>query len=821
MKYLRKQNLLVVFFCLFSFQLMYAQVVATITSQSGFPVGKRAGLQVAYGHSKYVLLGSYNTLYQSSNAQAWTAVPHTGLTAKSLNHLTFGAGMFVVVGQDGAIQSSPDGIAWTIRASGTTNPLYKVYFENNTFFATGSNRTLLTSSDGINWSAVSFNVGNPEDVIQSLAYGNGWYVVAARTPNGNGAVVYRSPSAANNSWSYNNNAPAGEFIHRIQFLNNKFFAFTSGYTMYQSTDGSSWVNYTPFVELTHPDGSTIYWGTGHQISNGVWDGSRYHFYGSSAYYAGYGSTFTSTDGVALTLLNKSAYIVPQESNIINGIYFVCGNEGVVTSADGLTYQHSGASFNDMVKTANKYVAVGMINSDGQIWNSTNSVAWTNRTPANIKELYTAAYDGSHLLAAGYQNLLRSADEGDTWTIIANKTEETITAMSFGNERFIAGGFHDNDGAFLRYSADRGQTWTIAENGDYTYLKLKYVNNNFFAFALDNDTYLGRILHSADGISWSDITPDLGFEVLYYKDVVFDGTKYHFMGVESEDYDPVGFFTVSTATPVNSTTFANKAVISNVPPGAVLGGSWDEGALDYANGYFVGAVIDVITGQDYILYSTDGYSWTAVPQDSYSVITTSYNNGSSFLLAGRGNGLFSVSFKNTLPVVMSQFNGRLQHSAVELNWVTTMERNTKHFLVQHSADGRTWTTIGTVAAAGNYSAERQYRFMHPSPVPGANLYRLLQEDIDGKGSLSRVVTVHTSNELKVNLYPNPVTDNVVIRSASVQPGYLLLYSAAGQVVKRAPIRGNETRINLSGLTGGTYIAEIRQGEQRQQLTFVKR
>ena len=73
------------------------------------------------------------------------------------------------------------------------------------------------------------------------------------------------------------------------------------------------------------------------------------------------------------------------------------------------------------------------------------------------------------------------------------------------------------------------------------------------------------MYSTDGISWANVTPNLGFEVYYYKDVAFDGSKYHFFGVESSSWVPVRFFSISTATPDNNASYANKSVITKQLP----------------------------------------------------------------------------------------------------------------------------------------------------------------------------------------------------------------------------------------------------------------
>jgi hypothetical protein len=816
MKILKLTAFLFFSFFLFCTPRVRAQA-PTVTVQAGYPVGRPAS-QVAYGNGKYVLLTTYqyNQVFQSASGTAWSTVSTSGLTTGQLNFMVYGAGVFVAVGNGGMIQTSADGSSWTTRPSGTTADLVKVYFVNNTFFAIGKNRTLLTSADGLSWEAMVFGAGDPADFFMSLTYGNGVYVLSARKDYGSQAIIYRSATATNNSWTVTTNslAPA-TYINRIQFLNNRFFVFTAGNDMYQSTDGISWTNFTASVVLTQPDGTTRPWGLGHQIFNGVWDGTSYHFYGSSSYYSGYGSTFTSTDGVNFTLIPKTAYIVPQESTIINGIYFICGNEGIVSSADGLVYKHSGTSFTDMVKTANKYVAVGGISSDGLLCNTADFTNWTSRGPANIREVYTVAYDGSTVLAGGYTGIYSSSDEGDSWTKVFHDANETTIAMTYGAGRFVAAGYN-NDGPFLRYSTNSGVSWTTANTLNNYYNKVRYVNNRFFALGSNGDEYEGRILTSTDGISWTDVTPALGFTVYYYNDVVFDGTRYHVLGIDA-DYN---FFTVSTATPATASSYGNKAVCINIPAGVTLGGNWDQGLLTYSNGQFTGAVIDVVTGQDYIITSTDGSSWTALPQASFGSAMAAYTNGNTVQMVARGNTLITVQYDNLLPVRMLHFEGSLAEKGVQLRWSTATEQNSLAFAVEHSTDGRVWKRIGTVNAAGNSSSRQEYSLLHTAPMEGINYYRLQQQDRDGASTYSRVVTVRYGKALQASLYPNPVKAGLTVRTGSAQPGSITLFTTAGQPVKRAAIQGFETSLDVSGLPAGVYLAEIRQGNQQLRLSVVK-
>ena len=79
----------------------------------------------------------------------------------------------------------------------------------------------------------------------------------------------------------------------------------------------------------------------------------------------------------------------------------------------------------------------------------------------------------------------------------------------------------------------------------------------------------------------------------------------------------------------------------------------------------------------------------------------------------------------------------------LAWVTLQELNSKNFTVQRSFDGQVFENIGTVAAMGNSATRRTYALVDAG-IAGSGksvvYYRLLATDIDGKSTLSPVITL---------------------------------------------------------------------------------
>ncbi len=94
--------------------------------------------------------------------------------ANDLNSVAHGSGLFVAVGERGTILTSPDGVSWTARASGTDEWLWGVAYGNGRFVAVGGGGAILTSPDGVTWTQ---RTSLEKSDLLSVAYGNGLFVV--------------------------------------------------------------------------------------------------------------------------------------------------------------------------------------------------------------------------------------------------------------------------------------------------------------------------------------------------------------------------------------------------------------------------------------------------------------------------------------------------------------------------------------------------------------------------------------------------------------------------------------------------------------------
>jgi zinc metalloprotease ZmpB len=163
----------------------------------------------------------------------------------------------------------------------------------------------------------------------------------------------------------------------------------------------------------------------------------------------------------------------------------------------------------------------------------------------------------------------------------------------------------------------------------------------------------------------------------------------------------------------------------------------------------------------------------------------------------------------LPVKLVSFDAIRSGKQVVVNWKTTTEENSSTFVIERSADGISFNTLGTMAAAGNSTTERPYSYTDFSPVTGNNYYRLRSVNMDGSAEYSRIALVKFGMENNLQLYPNPVKDELTIKQ-SFTNGTVYIYDAGGRQVFAQKVSGNNsngTRINISSLPQGMYVVKL--------------
>lgn len=141
---------------------------------------------------------------------------------------------------------------------------------------------------------------------------------------------------------------------------------------------------------------------------------------------------------------------------------------------------------------------------------------------------------------------------------------------------------------------------------------------------------------------------------------------------------------------------------------------------------------------------------------------------------------------SLPAEVTNWTATPSDKDVLLRWTTQSEDNTASFRLERSQDGEVFSSIKTMAAAGNSTSALDYDYLDETPPLGQVFYRLVRVDLDGTEHLLPIRRVFFRNQAigEPTVSPNPTNGDLVISIPELQvngPVSLRLISSDGRVV----------------------------------------
>jgi hypothetical protein len=208
----------------------------------------------------------------------------------------------------------------------------------------------------------------------------------------------------------------------------------------------------------------------------------------------------------------------------------------------------------------------------------------------------------------------------------------------------------------------------------------------------------------------------------------------------------------------------------------------------------------------------GGSLTSAPFSGFSDFVLGATNDIS------NSNIFTVV--NPLPVQLASFSATRAGGGVHVAWATASEKNSDHFVVERSLDGRTFAEAARVAAHGTTALSHSYT-SHDATAPAALLYyRLRQVDLDGTVAFSPVVTVAAADGAVADfaLLPNPARESVSFFTAA--PTAYSVRNALGQLVRSGTTAAGTTTLAVGELPAGIYFFELHGAVGRVVRRFAK-
>jgi hypothetical protein len=547
------------------------------------------------GASTFYYLNIYSTSYfaQYSNAGGQTFA--TGASG-TWYAATWANGLYLYGGASGALYtlsaaagpSAFSSATFTSRTSGFgTYAIRAIAYGNGLYIIGGDNGSLSTSTDGITWTSRTSGFGTTTiRAITGKPQTNGQWLFAAGGDNGTLSTSTDGITWTTRSSGTTANLTASNPFTSIYTNYPLVFGGTSNTVIYSNADGSVWtkVNTTinPYVASAYYDASS----------------SQY-----SAAWTFVASTYTSSVPVSWVISGSStpASTELQSLNINsvaygNSLYLAAGINGqMYTSTDTITWtQRSIAGTTESITAVNYLNATYVAGTlDGNIYTSTDGTSWTLRT-SNIAA-------GNQINYLGYLN-------GKYYAGYSNHLSKTSSSNEYTSNPGLSNYGYNSGVQSQQYSA-----WSNFRSTDF---------------------YSGGIQTSTDLITWTAVTANTIGGFTGINSMAYAGSTY--LTANGGGSNTLGsgnnYYTNSGA--ANSQLYYSAALTSYYINYAlsVLGVS-GAGFVDvaYNNGYIC-AIINSTTNNIYV--TTDNNTWTTYSASitnapSSQLYMQFYNQNTSF------------------------------------------------------------------------------------------------------------------------------------------------------------------------------------------------
>jgi hypothetical protein len=194
-----------------------------------------------------------------------------------------------------------------------------------------------------------------------------------------------------------------------------------------------------------------------------------------------------------------------------------------------------------------------------------------------------------------------------------------------------------------------------------------------------------------------------------------------------------------------------------------------------------------------------------------------------------SGAIETAAISPLPVTLSSFTAKpTTDNKVSLAWVTSSESVNKGFSIERQEEGNgKFQSLGFIpskAEGGNSQTTLAYSFKDMTPKKGTNMYRLVQEDLDGTKTYSEVRIVKLNNQSVSMVFPNPSNGSVNIsRTADGKKMNIQVIDQSGKIIRQVNnITDANYKLNIP--QSGIYSIKMtypETGEQSIQRVVVQK
>ncbi|MEO5990698.1 MAG: T9SS type A sorting domain-containing protein, partial [Ferruginibacter sp.] len=211
-----------------------------------------------------------------------------------------------------------------------------------------------------------------------------------------------------------------------------------------------------------------------------------------------------------------------------------------------------------------------------------------------------------------------------------------------------------------------------------------------------------------------------------------------------------------------------------------------------------------------------YSKTIFLDASYMDIKGELYNGNITLEPFSSAILLKRGALSTLPLSWLGVQAQWVNShEAKVSWKVSQQENVRSYTVQYSSDGRNFTDVCNV----NATASTNYNCIVSRYNINKNYYRVMQTDIDGKTTFSKIILLQTPKKSALSVYPNPAKDVIYIAGLT-DSSEVIIFDSASKITNHFITVSNTQGIDVSKLAKGIYFFKLLSVKDTKTIKFMK-
>ena len=336
---------------------------------------------------------------------------------------------WTIVGNQGTIVNSPDGIHWTRVESGTKLGIRSLAYSSDLCIAVGDQGLILASRDRENWALISSPTINHLNEI-SYAFGQ-WMAV------GNRGTILASNDGTN--WNQIQSSATNADLHSIDFGNKRWVAVGDSAISVYSSDGIQWIDHSLSTTITERHGNVL------NLSKISFDGRRWYAIGGG-FRPGFAIVLRSEDGIEWNQIPDMLDMLPLNDLAAgsNQRLLMVGLDGTVAAINSqdrrtrlYTINEAKTTINAIAKGPRLWIGVG---ERGLIAGLNERIPprTTIKEAAQGKITSMAFGDDTYIATTNGSSLLRSQN-GINWHPQPLPTDSGANAVRFNQGLWVAAG----------------------------------------------------------------------------------------------------------------------------------------------------------------------------------------------------------------------------------------------------------------------------------------------------------------------------------------------------------------------------------------------